>query len=326
MGRTYHAMAEPASASPFLILIHIEKTAGMTMRNLLCRNIRGKGCVEIKGICDESPHTEWAQLLAQMRAMPREQLEGWRAYHGHVRYGIHEVLPGPARYITFLRDPLKRVASRYQMMRRFKVISNHHQIDLSKPDWNLPKPPGFICSFDNWQTRVLAGLDRDLPFGECREEHFQAARENLDRHFDFVGLTEQFDVSILLLNRLYHWPWRLFVPHNVSPAYADLPSSVLDAIRELNQYDYRLYAYAQKRLEDEVARAGLGLSIELRFFRAGNAVHRAWHRARHAFKSRLKSGRPAGDGKVAAISYANVPDDPVCQTEDRIETETVVAR
>lgn len=277
------------------------------MRNLFCRNLRDRGCVEIKGIGDNSPHSDWEQLLAQMRAMPREQLAGWAAYHGNLRYGFHEVLPGPARYVTFLRDPLKRVVSRYQMLRRLKVVPLHHRLDVSKPEWNLSMAPGFACSFDNWQTRVLAGLDRELPFGGCREEHFQAALENLDRHFDFVGLTEQFDVSIRLLSRLYHWPWRFFIPHNVAPAspnHVHLSDRVLEAIRELNQYDYRLYAYAQKRLEDAVARAGLGLSAELGLFSACNRVHRALYKTRHAVKRAFRSMRSPDDEKIAAITYA----------------------
>jgi hypothetical protein len=307
MERVHSSMTKPASASPILILLHIEKTAGMTTRGLFCRNVRDRGCVEIQGINDNSTHADWEQLLAQMRAIPLEQLAAWTAYHGNVRYGFHKVLPGPARYITFLRDPLQRIVSRYQMLRRLKVIDDQHRIDISKPEWNLSMTPGFTRSFDNWQTRVLAGLDRELPFGGCREEHFQAARENLDRHFDFVGLTERLDISVLLLNRLYRWPWRFFIPHNVapvsSPLHADLPDPVLDAIRELNQYDYRLYAYAQKRLEDAVGRAGLGLSIELRLFSTCNAIHRVLHYTRHAFKRKSRFGRRPHGAKYVEIRF-----------------------
>jgi hypothetical protein len=318
------------SASPFLILVHIEKTAGMTMRNLFCRNLRDQGCVEIKAMGDDKSHADWERLLAQMKAMPHRQLAAWTAYHGNVRYGFHDVLPRPARYITFLRDPLKRVVSRYQMMRRLKVISARHRLDLSKPDWNLSATPGFIYSFDNWQTRVLAGLDREVPFGECREEHFEAARENLERHFDFVGVTERFDISILLLNRLYGWPWRFFVPHNVapasSPAYADLSGQVLEAIRELNQYDYRLYAYAQKRLGEEVERAGRSLAIELGLFTACNKVHHAVHWVRHACKLKSRSVPRAEDGKIAAITYTGHHYAPEQWAVDRIGSEAAMVR
>jgi len=246
-----------------------------------------------------------------MRAMPPGQLAASAAYHGNLRFGFHQALPGPARYITFLRDPLQRIISRYQMLRRLKVINHLHRLDITKPNWNLAPPPGFAYTLDNWQTRVLAGLDRDLAFGGCREEHFVAARENLERHFDFVGLTERFDLSVLLLNRLYRWPWRFFVPHNVapvsSPMHAELPGPVLDAIRQLNQYDYRLYAYAQKRFDDAVARAGLGLSLELPLYRAGNAVHRALHRTRHALKPKSPARRAGHTGNFIEIRFSPVP-------------------
>jgi hypothetical protein len=283
-----HSKTKPFGKRPILIFLHIEKTAGTTMRGLFCRNVRDRECVEIKGINDNSSHADWEKLLAQMREIPARRMAPWTAFLGNVRYGFHEVLPAPARYITFMSEPLQRVVSRYQMLRRLKMIDQGHCLDLTKADWNLSGPPGFAYALNNWQTRVLAGLDYDPAFGEVREEHFEAARENLDRHFDFVGLTEHFDRSLLLLNRIYRWPWRFFIPHNVaptsSPMHADLSESVLDAFRELNQYDYRLYAYAQKRFNHQVERAGLTFRMEHRLFSACNAIHGTIHRVRKKFK------------------------------------------
>jgi len=45
MELVHNSKPKAACASPTLILVHIEKTAGMTMRGLFCRNVRDGGCV-----------------------------------------------------------------------------------------------------------------------------------------------------------------------------------------------------------------------------------------------------------------------------------------
>ena len=42
-------------------------------------------------------------------------------FKGHMTFGLHEVLPQTATYITVLRDPVDRVISAFYFMRNYKL-------------------------------------------------------------------------------------------------------------------------------------------------------------------------------------------------------------
>jgi len=285
-----------------VIFLHIHKTAGMSLRGLFVKNYRGVPHfnTELKELSEEG----WQKCLERIGRMPADDLERCRVFKGHMPFGLHKILPGQAEYITFLRDPVKRVISHYRMQCRKKVLPLDLVIDPSQKDWNLGKHPIFFRSLDNGQTRSIAGADLNLPFGACTEKHLHQAKSNLDRHFKFVGLTEQFDLSLLLLKRLCGWHWHFYVPDNrAADDSICFSPAVLKEIRDLNRFDYELYRYAQERFERLVDSYGLSLKTELALFRSGNYLHQSLHIWRHRIKRRLGVER-----RKAMISDLSVKD------------------
>jgi len=260
----------------------------MSFRGLLCKNYRGKHFNTELDKADRVTASDWNQCLTQIKNIPEYELEQYQVFKGHMRFGLHEILPPPVEYITFLRDPVKRAHSHYKMLRRKKIIPPDPIINLSKSDWNLANYPELCYSFDNGQTRTLAGVDPDLPFGACSEKHLHMALENMDRHFKFVGLTEQFNLSLMLLGRVYGWKWHFYVPDNVACIdFFQLPSVVIEAIRDLNRFDFELYRHAQERLQRWADNYGWGLKAEHRLYNLGNNLHRHLHMGRHCVKQRF---------------------------------------
>ncbi|MDB4793433.1 hypothetical protein OAG63_00195 [Methylacidiphilales bacterium] len=286
-----------------LIFLHIHKTGGLSLRNLILRSCRGQKHWDT-GLGEVTGH-EWQQYLKKLRELPSGELESYRLFLGHMPFGLHEVLPDGTRYVTFLRDPVRRMTSYFHMRHRAGWGPAPSTIDPSRPDWNLPGDPLLLRTLDNGQTRLLAGAC--LPFGQCNETHLQTARANLDRHFDLVGLTENFTLSLALLRRMYGWKWHFYVPRNVAPqtdAKSRIPPEVVREIERLNRFDLELYAYAKQRLHEQARRCGFSLKAGHALFISCNRAHRLVQKTRKSVKRRIvetlsfslnKAGRPDAD-------------------------------
>jgi hypothetical protein len=265
----------------------------MSLRGLFVKNYReGKHFNTGLG---ENTSAAWEECLQKVRSLSACEIEAHQVFKGHMRFGLHEILPWPARYITFLRDPVKRALSHYRMALRKGELPPGHRIDPSRPGWNMEACPTVARSLDNGQTRAIAGTDFDLPFGACNADHLRLAKRNLDRHFDFVGLTEHFDLSLMLLGRVCGWKWHFYVPDNVAPPEPLLISAEIEEdIRTLNSLDMELYRYAEERLAALAQCEGWKFKMEHRAFRICNAVHQGLHTWRRARKEcRGASVRPA---------------------------------
>ena len=105
-------------AEPLLVLLHIPKTAGMTLAGIL-QYVYGDA---FRGGVGES------RFLPDERRMPNvfsrpEHVEGRlrslrkkgtiRALSGHLTFGWADRLPPDARWVTVLRDPVERTLSQY---------------------------------------------------------------------------------------------------------------------------------------------------------------------------------------------------------------------
>jgi hypothetical protein len=269
-----------------ILFLHIPKTAGMSLNGLLVRNYRGRKQfnAEIVNTTSEA----WQQCLDRLRKSTPDELEQVAVFKGHFIFGLHELIPGPSTYITFLRDPVKRLISHYNMIKRGEGIPADHQLDPSRADWNLGAWPDFLRTVDNYQTRAISGRDFDVPFGACNQEHLALAKEHLDRHFAFVGSTEQFDMSLIALRRTLGWKMRFYVPDNVAPDRSPTPApEVIEALRRLNSLDAELYRYGSERLAKLIESSGWNLRAEVGLYRAGNRLHRQLHHWRHQVKRRL---------------------------------------
>jgi hypothetical protein len=287
------------------IIFRIPKTASTTFQNLVFREYKHQPRIDTHYTL-QGP-AGWQGFAERFAAMPLEQRESYRVIIGHMKFGLHEFVPGPSRYITFLRHPVDRFVSYYRMLRKLNLVRPDHAFDLSRPDWNVGAHESLAREMDNGQTRALANADWDLPFGACTEEHLAAAKANMDRSFAFVGLTERFDLSLLALARLLGWRCHFYVPANVTKAahrQTSLPPDVLAATAKLNRLDDELYRHAEKRLTELVRSYGPSFQMERRAFDACNALHAKLHHIRRKLKQvRSKESKPVKESN-SAISMA----------------------
>jgi Sulfotransferase family len=236
-----------APADQLLLFLHIPKAGGTTLNGIINQQYPKAKAFHLNGINNRSQ-------LAQLSLRQRQSL---KIIRGHFAFGLHRFLSAPSTYFTFLRDPVKRVISHYQYVRRSPSVPGHAEaLTMSLADYALAKK-------GNLQTRMLYGLTEQ--HSSCESDMIAIAKQHLDTYFPVVGLVECFDASLILLQLTFNWKTPVYIQQNVtvqakqsSLSIEDhkISSETLALIQEKNTMDLALYQYAQDRFEQHIKHQG----------------------------------------------------------------------
>jgi hypothetical protein len=257
-----------------IIFLHLPKTAGLTLHNIIERQYTPQNIHTI----DPSGVMESVQAFKNLSAERRAEIH---LLKGHMNFAseLHKSLPEPVTYFTLLRNPIDRVISHYYFTRS---LINHHLNELvSNTSLQELLEQDLIPMFNNEQTRWLAGEWKEIKFGEYREEALERAKSNLREHFSVVGLTERFDETLLLLKNTYDWPRNVFYTRvNVTakrPKKEAVSPATLEAIVQANLLDIELYQYAVTLFEEQMRQQGPLFPVKVRAFKSVNRLFNSQH-------------------------------------------------
>lgn len=205
--------------------MHIPKTAGLTLQGMVRRRYKIPGQL----------HLVYSEEALQ-GALP--QNENLQVIMGHFRFGFHQKSTQPPHYITFVREPIEQTISHYYYTFDQPEKFTHPDAGVS----NLLEFARGAYGY-NLQTRFLSGMD-DIKGRE--KEAVQQAKENLLRHFAFIGISEFFDLSMVMLKPLLGWSNAFFVRENKGARRQKHPVAEKDraALRHLLQPDREVYEFA----------------------------------------------------------------------------------
>ncbi len=225
-----------------VIFLHLPKTAGTTINRLIEWEYPLKEMYSVDPVL-----FQWS--AAHLRKLPPERLRKIRMFKGHMTYGLHEVLPQPATYITVLRDPVDRVISAFYFMRSYKLHPLYWKMRRQK--WSLED---FVrnAQRDNVQSKIVAGAVYEEP---CTREIVETAKDNLRNRFSVVGLSARLEESLALMKLRFGWKLSSYSSFNVTrsrPQKRDLPQATLDFIHQKNAFDIELYECAEEIFENAV--------------------------------------------------------------------------
>lgn len=206
-----------------IICLHIPKTGGTSFRFILENSFGVFNCHSNQ--TNRSTFTD-ADLRFAKKVFP-----GMRSITGHNLVDPTQLRVRDPFYATILRDPVARVISHYQ----YSVHRGKNQASFEE---SLRRSE----NLENLQTKLIAG-GRDLE---------KAKRFLAQSHF--VGLTEKFDLSLRVLERLSPWKLNLHYKKKIVARDYRVKESVqrderkLELAREFNKLDVELYEFAQKEI------------------------------------------------------------------------------
>jgi hypothetical protein len=213
-----------------LVFVHMHKTGGTTVSHILRSSFGVRHCQV------EPWHARWTgpYFSAEDLQRVRRLYPNLKSIAGHRVSAFNDLHANGTefKYFTLVRDPVKLCASRFQ----FKVqISGKENLEFEKwiqQDW--PR---------NHQTKMLAGAT------DVNEAIRIIKEKNI-----FVGMTERFDESMVLLKALVANELNIsYRPVNVAPKNS-IKERLLSNKRtrqmliESQQADLELYNYVKQEL------------------------------------------------------------------------------
>ncbi|MCA9235137.1 MAG: sulfotransferase family 2 domain-containing protein [Planctomycetales bacterium] len=275
---------------PFIVFLHIHKCAGLSFKRILRRQF---GPSFGKRIVNRMHGVRPKPLRAALADVKGSQVY----FAGHFGYGVHELLPSPVRYVTFLRDPVQRLLSLYDYSKRTPQSFYHsHATNVSFEEF---VSNGDVFETDNGMTRFLIGdLARTdyyicrKPIGSLTEVDLQLAIENLERHFVTPGITERFDESLVAISDDLALPCACYLRLNESQLASQTKSSWNGKLEPFVSLDRRLFEWANRKL-DEAKISQPSFEAKVEDFKLSNARHQrryqGYYDAYQSFMNRLRS-------------------------------------
>jgi len=232
------------------IILHIPKTAGTTIRMILEDDEK----VKLLSVYPGEKH------YTQLSDIKKMDLKDYDIIYGHINFGIHNLAKiDDFKYIAFLRNPVDRIISYYNHVMYNDPNFKNKPISLIK---FLNRPDKQVY---NHQVRVISGIDFDK--FHCNDKIFEKAVENLKKYFLMVGITEEFDKSLILLYYFLNKETPGYVKENVSTKKIFTKESLsiyeIDKIRLLNTYDLALYQEAKRLLNQKINELNINIKEEL---------------------------------------------------------------
>jgi hypothetical protein len=246
-----------------LVHVHIPKTAGSTFNSILRALFPKERIYEYFAYFNDSG-CDGPAISAALREKS--------IFLGHMDMRCLPLLPRETMFVSFLRDPVDRVVSGYYNILRDP--SNPAHRDVKGMDISTYLDSGLVRDVDNGQVRRLAGVGMDAAWGSMTAKHLALARSNIDENRFFIGITERFDESLILLHQSLGTKMTHYVSVNVRRVTSEsVPTSIREHILALNPLDAALYKEYSANFGQRLAEI-LELSSRLRLFNREQRFYR----------------------------------------------------
>lgn len=228
------------------IFVHIAKTAGSTLRTLITANYAPEHVITLNG----DPKEILKEAVAYVG-----KTESYRLIYGHTPYGTHRFLGiRQPRYYTFLRDPVERFLS--DIAHTIRHADHNFHTALTEPGLSRDQIISRALDINYYRNNMVQFVSGSFTTEGGSMSHLGVAIDNLWGS-EFVGITEQFNSSLLIMAKRLGWKYIIPQKVNVRPDVAEDISPELRArLERALAYDCALYAAAQEHLAESQRKYG----------------------------------------------------------------------
>ena len=249
-----------------LIFVHIPKAGGTTLNSIIYKNIDPN---EIWKYCSyEHEH----EVEGIKKAIKDDKL---KSIIGHMACGFHAFTPN-YKCITLLREPVPRVLSYFKHFQRTPITCRDKFVGIERT-FDVIESSGWSITdlleskvsnhVNNGYTRYFAGIG-GLPLSITKKEELDKkdlmiAKQNIEKYFDVVGITEEYNKSLLLLRRYTQIKDIFYIKKNQAKKKPSntIPDATLNLLAKYNEFDIELYMFAKDLMLNKFYESKLDLEL-----------------------------------------------------------------
>ncbi len=242
--------------------IHIPKTAGTSFRKMLHKHFSQKTILPNDKFLHNYPESyhDYTPILASSSALKSE----CKLLNGHFPFRVgKEITSRKIRYMVFLRHPESRLVSfLYHKKRQYIKQQRKHMFQMANSktiNTKKTRPPSLAAFFfsdintRNGMIRYFIHNPRKMPI---QEGDFREAISNLEK-CEFIGLAEEFSLSIELLNTTFSWKHSRLLTENTGKSGQFVTPALKRLIIEANYWDLKFYEYGKQLFRERAREACL---------------------------------------------------------------------
>jgi len=227
-------MNTESHVDPLIAFVHVPKAGGMSLTRLLAETYGER-------LLHANPEIGWPPAFSDtILADIGNKRFFYRAFVGHFAYGIHRLFDRPTRYFSMVREPLERLESYYNFVKRWEIHRHYQKAQ--------------VLDIDSFFQYLIDTKDIEISNLQCLmiagDEDPDLALKRAEEDFDLVIPLPRVNDGISLLCDQLGIAHRQMPEENTTAHVSKMNSlrkSVYDKIVELNRGDALLYGQVSEK-------------------------------------------------------------------------------
>lgn len=256
-----------------LIFMHIPKAGGMSMRQVMARQVIGQPAYLFNTLNTYS--------IDRFVEKPQAERDALRYVGGHIQFGVHRFINNPSVYVTMFRDPREHLISFYYFFRKtpsawaYDLIKDKSFEEFLQMRRMQTIQLNYTVGFDEEPHPEHGGIGAKRNYSLPVEERIALAEQNIRQHYGAIGLTDRFDESMVIMRQRMGWKnvHYLYKHYNKGRPRGEETGDIKAMVEHYAQPDIQFYERMKAIYAEQRAAYGPTLATDLRTYQRNKAIY-----------------------------------------------------